>query len=158
MSTASAADGTDAHVPDADVPAHDLRDRDDVIVLIRAFYGRAYADELIGFVFTDVAHMDLELHLPIMADFWETVLFRAGLYRRNALQAHTNLHAMSPLSSEQFGRWVELWDDTVDSLFVGEKAELAKQQAKRVAWSMSRRLIGESGSEHVTIRRASDPA
>lgn len=134
----------------------DVTGRDDIMSLLRAFYARAYQDDLIGFIFTDVTKMDLELHLPVMADFWETVLFRAGLYKRNALQAHLNIHMMSPLSGEQFGRWYELWCATVDDLFVGEKAELAKRQAQRVAWSMNRRLNGESGSEFVTIRRASE--
>lgn len=134
----------------------DVSTRDDVVLLLRTFYGRAYDDDLIGFVFTDVARMDLEAHLPVMADFWETVLFRAGLYRRNALDVHVALHARSPFTPEQFGRWVALWDDTVDTLFAGEKAELAKTQAERIAWSMSRRLMGESGSEFVTIRRASE--
>lgn len=133
----------------------DITSRDDIIALLRAFYGRAYSDELIGFIFTEVTRMDLDLHLPVMADFWETVLFRAGLYKRNALQAHVNIHMMSPLSGEQFGRWLDLWCDTVDSLFVGDSAELAKQQASRVAWSMTRRLNGESGSEFVTLRHRS---
>jgi hemoglobin len=40
-------------------------------------------------------------------------------------------------------------------MFCGERSELAKVQAARIAWSMSRRLMGESGSEFVTLRRAS---
>ena len=40
-------------------------------------------------------------------------------------------------------------------LAAGEKAELAKVQASRVAWSMTRRLNGESGSEFVTLRHRS---
>jgi hemoglobin len=135
----------------------DTPDRADLERLIRAFYERAYADDLIGFVFTDVTHMDLEAHLPVMCDFWSTVLFRSGLYRRNALAVHTDIHARSAFTAEQFGRWLELWSSTVDELFAGEKAELAKRQAARIAWSMSRRLLGESGSEFVTITRASEP-
>jgi hemoglobin len=65
---------------------HDLRDRADIGDLVGEFYRRAFADPLIGPIFTDVAKMDLDHHLPIICDFWETVLFNAGLYRRNALQ------------------------------------------------------------------------
>ena len=32
------------------------------------------------------AEPDLSAHLPVMCDFWETVLLRAGRYRRNALR------------------------------------------------------------------------
>lgn len=131
----------------------DLADRADVERLVRAFYRSAFADELLGPIFVDVARMDLEAHLPVMCDFWETVLFRAGLYRRNALAVHTHLHALFPLRSEHFARWLALWTATVDELFAGQKAELAKTQAARIAWSISRRLLGASGSEFVSIAR-----
>jgi len=91
----------------------------------------------------------------VICDFWETVLFRAGLYRRNALQVHADLHAASPLSAGHFARWLALWTAAVDARFAGGKAELAKIQATRIAYSISRRLLGASGSEFVTIRRPS---
>ena len=138
-------------VTDVTGARHDIRERDDVRALLVAFYGKAYEDDLIGFVFTDVTHMELEPHLPVMCDFWETVLFRAGLYKRNALEPHFKIHELSPLSPEQFARWLELWNATVDELFEGEIAEHCKVQAERIAGSMSRRLGGESGSEFVTL-------
>jgi len=138
---------------DAESAPRDLTSRDDVEVLVRGFYTRAFADPLLGPIFRDVAHMDLDAHMPVMCDFWQTVLFRAGLYRRNALQVHADLHASFPLSSEHFARWLALWTATVDDLFAGEKAELAKTQAARIAYSISRRLLGESGSELDAIRR-----
>jgi hemoglobin len=133
----------------------DIASRDDITTLVVAFYGRAFEDDLLGPVFVDVAHLDLDAHLPVMCDFWETVILRAGIYRRNALQVHSDLHGKSPLTPEHFGRWLDLWTATVDALFSGERSELAKVQATRIAWSMSRRLMGESGSEFVTLQRAS---
>lgn len=130
----------------------DLRNRADVNQLVDAFYRNAFADPLIGPIFTDVAHMDLAHHLPIMCDFWETVLFRAGLYKRNALQMHQAINAKFPLETVHFARWLELWVATVDKMFVGEKAELAKLQATRIAGSISRRLAGGSGSDFETLR------
>ena len=136
----------------------DLRDRADIRELVEAFYRRAFADPLIGPIFTDVASMDLDHHLPIMCDFWETVLFRAGLYRRNALQLHLALNAAYPLQQEHFDRWLELWADNVDERFAGQKAELAKVQAVRIAGSMQRRLQGRSGSDFETVElRRRDP-
>lgn len=114
----------------------DLRDRSDVARLVEAFYRRAFADELIGPIFTDVARMDLAHHLPIMCDFWETVLFRTGRYRRNALAVHLALNARFPLEAEHFERWLELWTQTVDERHEGERAELAKLQASRIAGSL----------------------
>lgn len=131
----------------------DLADRSDVESLVEAFYRRAFADPLIGPVFTDVAQMDLAHHLPIMADFWETVLFNAGLYRRNALQIHLVLHARHPLGAEHFDRWLSLWTATVDEGFTGPVAERAKLQATRIAGSIRRRLSGRSGSSFETLTR-----
>jgi hemoglobin len=136
-------------------PAADITTRADVLRLVERFYERAFTDDLVGPIFTDIAEMDLAAHLPVMGDFWETVLFRTGSYRRNALRVHAELHARAPLTPEHFGRWLDLWKSTVDDLFAGPKAELAKTQATRVAWSMSRRLMGESGSEFVTLTRGS---
>lgn len=131
----------------------DIAGRDDIAVMVRAFYETAFEDPLLGPVFVDVAHMDLDAHMPIMCDFWESALFTPAIYRRNALRVHVDLHARAHLTAEHFGRWVELWHATVDAHFSGEVADHAKVQGSRIAWSMSRRLMGESGSEFVTIRR-----
>ena len=131
----------------------DIADRDDIALLVRTFYEAAFEDELLGPVFVDVAQMDLDAHMPIMCDFWETVIFRAGLYTRNALQVHVALHAKAELTPEHFGRWVDLWHATVHEHFAGAHAEHAKVQGARIAYSVSRRLMGESGGEFVTIRR-----
>ena len=131
----------------------DIAGRDDIAVMVRAFYEAAFEDPLLGPVFVDVAHMDLDAHMPVICDFWESALLTPGIYRRNALQVHVDLHAKAHLTAEHFGRWVDLWHATVDAHFSGETTDRAKEQGSRIAWSMSRRLIGESGSEFVTIRR-----
>jgi hemoglobin len=131
----------------------DLRNRDDVEELVVAFYETAFRDPVIGPIFTDVAHMDLAEHLPVMCDFWETVLFRTGSYRRNALQVHVALNARHPLTDAHFARWLRLWDATVDERFAGPAAQRAKLQASRIAESMQRRLAGRSGSAFETLSR-----
>lgn len=131
----------------------DLKSRADVVLLVETFYRHAFADPLLGRIFTEVAQMDLAKHLPIMADFWETVLFRAGKYSRNALAVHFALNAKEPLTDAHFERWLQLWCATVDQQFHGPKAELAKIQATRIAGSIHRRVQGQSASEFVTIER-----
>lgn len=131
---------------------HDIRDRHDIADVITDFYTRAFADDLLGPVFVDIAQLDLPAHLPIMCDFWETVLFRAGRYRRNALAVHVDLHRRADLTGAHFARWLRLWHATVDARHAGPKAELAKTQATRIASSMQRRLLGEHAGDFVTIR------
>jgi hemoglobin len=74
----------------------DVQTREDVEALLRRFYGRAFHDDLLAEPFADLCSRGLDEHLPVMCDFWETVLFRAGLDRRNALRAHWRLHHQSP--------------------------------------------------------------
>lgn len=133
---------------------HDLQDiatRQDILTLVETFYTKAFHDDLIGPIFTDVVHMDLAAHMPIMADFWQTVLFKAGLYKRNALKIHFDIHAKEPLTLEHFNRWLQLWTSTVDELFAGEKAEMAKVQAHQIAGSLNRRVTGRPASQYSTI-------
>ena len=52
----------------------DIESRADCERLVRAFYGRALEDPIIGFIFVDVAKLDLEAHVPRLTSFWETVL------------------------------------------------------------------------------------
>ncbi|GAA5229497.1 group III truncated hemoglobin [Arthrobacter cryoconiti] len=129
----------------------DIANRDDILLLVSTFYTRAFADPLIGPIFTDVVHMDLVRHMPIMADFWQTVLFKAGLYSRNALKIHFDIHAQEPLTLEHFNRWLQLWTNTVDALFSGDKAEMAKVQAHLIAGSLHRRVTGRPASQYSTI-------
>jgi hemoglobin len=91
-----------------------------------------------------------------MCDFWETVLFNAGTYRRNALQVHLVLHARHSLRAEYFDRWLALWSATLDARFAGPVAERAKLQASRIAGSMHRRMQERSGSAFETLGRRED--
>ncbi|KUI34352.1 cyanoglobin [Mycobacterium sp. IS-1496] len=126
-----------------DSPGRDLATRADVESLLRRFYGQAFEDELLAVPFADLISGGLDQHLPVMCDFWETVLFRAGLYRGNALHVHRRIHAVTPLGAEHFVRWLTLWTTTVDEMYEGPVAQHAKIQATRIADAMHRRLVKE---------------
>ena len=118
----------------------DIETREDVERLARTFYGRALEDPMIGYLFTDVARLDLEAHLPVIVAFWETVLLGAHTSRGGTFAPHAALHARAGLRPGHFERWLALWSATVDELFAGERAALAKRHAARVARAFQRRL------------------
>jgi hemoglobin len=122
------------------VSLRDIEDRADCERLVRSFYGRAMTDPMIGWIFVDVAKLDLEEHVPVIASFWETILLGASSYRGGAFRPHAALHARAPLRSGHFERWLLLWRTTIDELFAGERAELAKAHAVRVGRAFLRRL------------------
>lgn len=123
-------------------PQHDIDDRADCEALVRAFYAKVLVDPVLGFIFTDVAHLDLEAHVPVIASFWETILLDARTYGGGAFAKHAALHDKVPLRPGHFERWLFIWRGTVDELFAGERAELAKSHAARVAGAFSQRLMG----------------
>ena len=118
----------------------DIETRSDCERLVRAFYGRALVDPVIGWIFVDVAQLDVEAHVPQIASFWETILLGAQSYSGGAFRPHATLHARVSLRAGHFERWLWLWRTTVDDLFAGERAELAKTHAARVARAFHARL------------------
>jgi hemoglobin len=118
----------------------DIETREDCERLVRAFYGRAFDDPVIGFIFTDVAQLDLEAHIPVVTAFWETLLLGAQTYDRGAFHPHARVHAKVELRPGHFEAWLALWYRTVDELFAGPRAELAKAHAYRLANAFQMRL------------------
>lgn len=114
----------------------DIENRDDLLLLVQGFYDKLLSDPSISYIFTDVVKIDIKLHLPVLVDFWEMVLFHADTYRKNVLQLHTNLHTLEPLTKEHFTTWLNYFTATVDELFEGEKALVAKQRAQSIATVM----------------------
>ena len=114
----------------------DIENREDIDLLMHEFYAVAIEDKSIGYIFTDVAKLDLEHHLPIIGDFWETMLFQTGGYARhgrNPLQVHGELAKKNPLLFEHFERWLEIFTKTVDANFEGDRADFIKMRARAIA-------------------------
>lgn len=111
----------------------DLTGRDDVELLLRDFYGRVFADDLLRHVFVDVVQMDLEQHLPVIVGFWEKVLFNVGSYDGRVMDVHRRVHHRVPLTGKHFSRWLELWRESLDAGFSGPVTEQADAHARRMA-------------------------
>ncbi|MFD9409217.1 group III truncated hemoglobin [Streptomyces sp. NPDC059989] len=126
--------------------AADISGRADLDVVLRRFYTAAFADPQIGPFFTQIAGTDLEVHLPRITDFWERALFRTADYRRNAYAPHAALHSARPMTAADFGRWVQLWNATIDGRHSGPNAERAKAQGERIALTLHKRLAGHHAS------------
>jgi hemoglobin len=124
---------------------HDVETRADLERLVRAFYSRALEDPIIGWIFTDVARLDLEAHVPVITSFWETLVLDRRTYDRGAFAPHAALHARVGLRAGHFERWLALWYATVDELFAGPRAELIKAHAYRLGTAFRGRLAAYPG-------------
>ena len=114
----------------------DIETREDLFLLVSRFYKKLLSDHSISYIFTDVAKINLEEHLPVLVDFWDTVLFDSGTYHKNAIQPHLVLHQQSKFEKHHFDTWLKYFNATVDELFEGNLAFAAKQRAKSIATIM----------------------
>jgi hemoglobin len=111
----------------------DITSREDIELLITRFYDKVKQDPVIGFIFNDIVKVNWEEHLPIMFDFWETLLLNKTSYTRNTMGIHFDINRKVKLEDVHFNRWIELFTSTVDELFRGETASSAKKRAKSIA-------------------------
>lgn len=101
----------------------------DVELLVDTFYTAVLKDDVLAPFFK---HLNFVEHLPKMVRFWSFVLLDETGYTTNV----TDKHAQMQLNMDLFNRWVDLFKMTVDTLFEGEKAEMAKQRAVVLGWTM----------------------
>jgi hemoglobin len=121
----------------------DIETREELEEFLRAFYKKAFADETIGHFFTEVVPLDLKTHIPVIADFWESVVFNSRGYRKNVMEVHQHIHHLSKIQKEHLDRWVEIFTKTLDQQFEGSKTELMKQRARSIATLMDIKLNHE---------------
>ena len=122
----------------------DITTREDIMQLVNRFYEQVRADDTIGFIFNDIAKVNWEKHLPVMYDFWETILLDTAAYKENVMGVHFSLNRKVPLEEKHFTRWLQLFNSTLDSLFQGEVAELARKRAGSVAALMQFKMKQEN--------------
>jgi len=112
----------------------DIQNRDDVFTLVSTFYSKVRENREIGHFFNETIK-DWPHHLEKLTDFWESSLFMVAKYRGNPMRAHKQVDQKFDHSIEQkhFGEWLNMWFSTIDELFEGERANIAKNRARNMA-------------------------
>jgi len=123
----------------------DIRNRSDIELLVNTFYEKIKADKELGFIFQEVAHVNWSAHLPVMYDFWENIILYTGTYEGNPMNLHRHLHHITPLNENHFDQWNHLFSGTVDELFEGVNANLAKQRAISISVCMKEKILEDQG-------------
>lgn len=111
----------------------DIENKEDIKVLVDAFYEQVVLDKDIGPFFTEVARLDFPSHLPKMYDFWESIIFKKASYSGNPMLSHIQLNRKAILKPSHFKQWLYLWQITVSNFFEGPNANEAIQRAKQIA-------------------------
>ena len=112
----------------------DIENRDDIYKLVKHFYGKLMNDAEMHHFFLDFKKSELlETHLQTLVDFWDNILFYSGGYRKNAMQPHLNLHHKNPIAEKHFNSWLSMFNSSIDELFEGEVAWIAKNRAQKMS-------------------------
>lgn len=80
----------------------DITTREDIEVLLNSFYNSLLQDNSINYIFTEVAKLDIKTHIPIIADFWDDILFNTYKYKNNPMKIHLELNEKSSLTKHHF--------------------------------------------------------
>lgn len=107
----------------------DILSLDDVKDLVNTFYGKVRKDDLLAGIFNDRIQDRWPEHLEKMYRFWQTLLLDEHTYFGAPFPPHANM----PVAHGHFERWLTLFQQTVDELFTGEKAEEAKWRGRKMA-------------------------
>jgi hemoglobin len=115
----------------------DITTREDVYLLVSSFYDKVRKDNVLGPFFEIIE--DWDEHLEKLTDFWQSNLFLKTRYYGNPLEAHIKADNANDnsISELHFGLWLNLWFETIDSLFEGDIAQNAKQRARKMATFMN---------------------
>jgi hemoglobin len=112
---------------------NDIKNQEDLYLLVADFYKKLLIDNRISYIFTDVVKIKLEEHLPILVTFWSQVILGTGGYSNNLTQIHLDVNLKEHLSPELFTIWLEHFYAAVDENFMGENSEKIKTQALSLA-------------------------
>ncbi len=118
----------------------EIKNRKDIEFLVRSFYNKVRKDELIGDFFNSVigSEENWENHFQKLTDFWQTNLLNEQAYKGSPMQAHQKMdkETGNQIEQEHFDRWLKLWKETVEELYIGERADRAYSNAQNIATFM----------------------
>jgi len=111
----------------------DIEDKNDIVLLVNSFYNAVQENEILGFIFNDVAKINWDEHLPRMYAFWTSMFLNEHHFSGNPMEKHITLSRITSMTEIQFNEWLLLFTTTVDKLFKGEIANEAKFRAGNIA-------------------------
>lgn len=108
--------------------------------LVRAFYVRVRADEILAPVFS-ARIRDWEPHLAQMCAFWSSVALMTGRYHGTPMAKHMPL----PVDGGHFDRWLALFEQTAHEICPPEAELHFVARARRIAASLELGVANANG-------------
>ncbi|GAA0719515.1 truncated hemoglobin Ctb [Aquimarina litoralis] len=112
----------------------DIETRNDIYLIVSCFYEKVKTEKTLGPIFNTIIK-NWDEHINTLTDFWETNLLCVSKYKGNPIKKHkiVNTAFNSSITVYHFGIWLQIWFQTIDALYSGEKAETAKRRARKMS-------------------------
>lgn len=112
----------------------EIQNREDIRLLVEAFYDKIREHETLGPIFNRII-TDWPSHLHLLTDFWESQLLLRRQYHGDPITVHQEVDDKmnNTITSEHFGLWLNLWYATLDELYEGDTAWVAKNRAQKMS-------------------------
>tara|TARA_R110002050_G_scaffold350_5_gene2333 strand:- start:15075 stop:15473 length:399 start_codon:yes stop_codon:yes gene_type:complete len=127
----------------------EIKEREDVNLLVVSFYTKIREHQILGPIFNGIIK-DWDSHLELLTDFWESQLLLKRKYIGNPIAAHQEVdkkmnHTITP---EHFGLWLNEWFATIDELFEGDVAWIAKNRAQKMSTMLYMNIYQHRTKDH----------
>lgn len=116
--------------------------------LVNHFYQKVQQDELLGPVFNKVVRVNWDEHIPLLCQFWNSVMLKTNEYHGNAYQKHVELKKLTTLNEEQVQRWLFLFNQEAINHLPNEAAHAIISKAALIAESLKFGML-----THITQER-----
>lgn len=115
--------------------------------LVTHFYQHVKKDEVLAPVFNEVAKVDWEQHLPLLCQFWNSVMLKTNEYHGNAYQKHSLLKEFTTIKEEHFSRWLNLFKQEAVKHLPKEAADDIIQKASLIGESLKFGMLNQENQE-----------
>jgi len=110
--------------------------------MVILFYTKVLKDEIVGPFFIEKLGDNMKsdtwkVHLELLTNFWASIALGDPAYKGNPFAPHLNIDG---ISTEAFKRWLELFAQTLDSVYTPEVANSFKQRSTVIAGNFMRNL------------------
>lgn len=116
-----------------------------VAAVVRDFYARVRADNLIGPIFNrTIPEERWPHHIDLIVDFWSSMLLGTGRYMGRPMPKHV---AIPDLTDAHFARWLRLFRETAETHCPEDIAALFIDRAQRIAYNFRLRIAQFRGHD-----------
>jgi hemoglobin len=116
--------------------------KENINKLVITFYTKVLKDEKISPFFIEKLGADMkseiwQKHITLLTNFWFTISFGRGEYNGSPFAPHMQI---SGLDRESFERWLKLFFEALDKIYVEDIALKFKERASIIASNFMRNL------------------